>query len=113
MPNSVGENVVLDQLPGGNGSALNRIDTATMTSVVSDYVRDHAVSGELYCDTLHYFDFSLSGRPKGALGRFPDAFTELERVGKLLFIPARHRYGGQGGSGRQHPPLNRVAESRA
>ena len=91
----------IDQFPGGHQSTLNRIDTATMTSIVSDYVRDQPVSGVLHCENFHYFDFSLSGRPQGALGRFPDSFSELERVGKLLFIPACHRYHGQGGSGRQ------------
>lgn len=93
--------VVIDRFPDGERLALNRVDTATMTAVVSDYVRDHSVSGELRTDNLHYFDLSLSGRPMGAWGRFPDAFSELERVGKLLFVPARHRYNGRGGSGRQ------------
>ena len=93
--------VVIDRFPDGHRLALSRVDTAMLTSVVTDYVRDHAVSGELRCENLHYFDFSLSGRPKGAWGRFPDAFSEMERVGKLLFVPARHRYNGQGGSGRQ------------
>ena len=93
--------VVIDRFPDGERLALNRVDTATMTSVVSDYVRDHPVSGELRTENLHYFDLSLSGRPMGAWGRFPDAFSELERVGKLLFVPARHRYNGRGGGGRQ------------
>ena len=81
--------------------ALNRFDAPTLTSVVSDWVRDHPVSGVWYSENLHYLDFSLSGRPEGAWGRFPDTFSEMERVGKILFIPARHRYNGQGGSGRQ------------
>jgi AraC family transcriptional regulator len=100
-PSSPGKAVVIDRFPDGHRLALNRVDTATLTSVVSDYVRDRPTSGELRSENLHYFDFSLSGRPKGAWGRFPDAFSELERVGKLLFVPARHRYNGQGGSGRQ------------
>jgi AraC family transcriptional regulator len=102
VPSSSGKtSFVIDRFPDGHRLALNRVDTATLTSVVSDYVRDRSVSGELHCENLHYFDFSLSGRPKGAWGRFPDAFSELERVGKLLFVPARHRYNGLGGSGRQ------------
>src|SRR5260370_40418879 len=112
MPNSVARNlpaavssssgrasVVIHRFPDGLRLALTRVETPTLTSVVSDYVRDRPVSGELRCENLHYFDFSLSGRPKGAWGRFPDAFSELERVGKLLFVPARHRYNGHGGSG--------------
>lgn len=97
--------VVIDRLPDGHRLALSRVDTAMLTAVVTDYVRDHAVSGELHCENLHYFDFSVSGRPKGAWGRFPDTFGELERVGKLLFVPARHRYNGLGGSGRQRSIL--------
>ena len=96
-----GAGVVIDRFPDGHRLALNRVDTPTLTSVVSDYVRDHPVSGGMRCENLHYFDFSLSGRPKGAWGRFPDVFSEMERVGKLLFVPARHRYNGLGGSGRQ------------
>jgi AraC family transcriptional regulator len=93
--------IVIDRFPDGHRLALNRVDTPKLTAVVSDYVRDRPVSGELRSESLHYFDFSLSGRPSGAWGRFPDAFSELERVGKLLFVPAGHRYNGQGGSGRQ------------
>jgi AraC family transcriptional regulator len=93
--------VVIDRFPNGRRLALNRVDTATLTSVVSDYDRDHPVSGVWHSESLHYLDLSVSGRPKGAWGRFPDAFSELERVGKMLFIPAGHRYSGQGGSGRQ------------
>jgi len=50
---------------------------------------------------MHFLDFSLSGRPEGAWGYFPDSFAEPERVGEMLFIPAGHRYAGQGGIGRQ------------
>jgi AraC family transcriptional regulator len=92
---------VIDRFPDGRRLALNRFDAPTLTSVVSDWVRDHPVSGVWYSENLHYLDFSLSGRPEGAWGRFPDTFSEMERVGKILFIPARHRYNGQGGSGRQ------------
>jgi len=97
--------VVIDRFPSGHRLALSRIDTATLTAVVTDYVRDRAVSGELHCENMHYFDLSLSGRPEGAWGRFPDTFSELERVGKLLFVPAGHRYNGQGGRGRQRSIL--------
>lgn len=93
--------VVIDRFPDGHRLALDRVDTTSLTSVVSDYVRDRPASGELRSENLHYFDFTLSGRPVGAMGRFPDTFSDLERVGKLLFVPARHRYSGQGGSGRQ------------
>jgi len=96
-----GAGVVIDRIPDGRRLALNRVDTATVTSLVSDYVRDRPVSGVWHSESLHYLDLSLSGRPKGAWGRFPDAFSELERVGKMMFIPARHRYSGQGGNGRQ------------
>lgn len=92
---------MIDRFPDGRRLALNRFDAPTLTSVVSDWVRDHPVSGVWYSENLHYLDFSLSGRPEGAWGRFPDTFSEMERVGKILFIPARHRYNGQGGSGRQ------------
>jgi AraC family transcriptional regulator len=92
---------VVDRIPDGRRLALYRADTATVTSLVSDYVRDRPVSGVWHSESLHYLDLSLSGRPMGAWGRFPDAFSELERVGKMMFIPARHRYSGQGGSGRQ------------
>jgi len=67
VPSSSGKaSVVIDRFPDGHRLALNRVDTATLTSVVSDHVRDHAVSGELRSENLHYFDLSLSGRPKGA-----------------------------------------------
>lgn len=105
LPSSVPNSVVIDVFPKGRRLAFHRIDTATLTTVVTDYVRDRAVSGELHSESLHYFDFTLSGRPKGAWGRFPDTFSELERVGKLLFVPAGHRYNGQGGSGRQRSIL--------
>ena len=98
---SCGANIVIDRFPDGRRLALKRVDTPTLTSVVSDYVRDYPTSGEMRSDDLHYFDFSLSGRPTGAWGRFPDAFSKMERVGKLLFVPAGHRYNGLGGSGRQ------------
>ena len=92
---------VLDRFPDGRCLSLRRVDTATVTSFVSDYVRERPVSGVWHNEGLHFLDLSLSGRPPGALGRFPDAFGGLERVGKLMFIPAGYRYSGQGGSGRQ------------
>lgn len=96
-----GAGAVIDRFPDGRRLSLSRVDTATVTSLVSDYVRDRPVSGVWHSKSLHFLDLSLSGRPKGAWGRFPDAFSELERVGKMMFIPAGHRYSGQGGSGRQ------------
>lgn len=76
-------NVVIDGFPKGHRLALSRVDTATLTSMVTDYVRDRSVCGELHCEDLHYFDFTVSGRPKGSWGRFPDTFSDLERVGKV------------------------------
>jgi AraC family transcriptional regulator len=92
---------VLDRFPGGRRLSLSRVDTATVTSFVSDYIREGPVSGVWHNEDLHFLDLSLSGRPPGALGRFPDAFGELERVGRMMFVPAGYRYNGQGGSGRQ------------
>jgi AraC family transcriptional regulator len=96
-----GTSRLIDGFPSGQRLAFHRVDAAALTSVVSDYARDDSRSGVWHSADTHFLDFSLSGRPEGAWGHFPDAFADPERVGKMLFIPAGHRYAGRGGIGRQ------------
>lgn len=92
---------VTDRFPAGRRLTMSRIDAPSLTSVMSEYERDFCVTGEWVSDDTHYLDLSLSGRPPGAWGRFTEVSGELQRVGKLLFIPAGQRYSGRGGCGRQ------------
>jgi hypothetical protein len=45
---------------------------------------DHAVCGESHCENQHYFDFSLSGRPKGAWGRARQLLTASDDSIKVV-----------------------------
>jgi AraC family transcriptional regulator len=66
-----------------------------------DYERDHPIQGVWQLQRFHYFDLSLSGRPTGSRGYFPDQFNDYQSLGRLFFIPAGCRYYGEGMPGRQ------------
>ncbi len=72
-----------------------------MTAMMLDYDRDFPVSGNWFSEKMHFFDMSLSQRPPGAKGYFDEAFNDYRSLGRIFFLPAGHRYHGQGGQGRQ------------
>jgi AraC family transcriptional regulator len=71
------------------------------SAMIVDYERGDASRGTWHSRTLHYFDMTLTRRPKGALGRFVETPDEVRSVGPILFAPAGYHYAGQGGPGRQ------------
>jgi AraC family transcriptional regulator len=89
------------RFPAGRVLDVRAARTASLTATILDYDRDFPVSGNWYSDEIHFFDMSLSKRPPGARGYFDEAFTDYRNLGKVFFLPAGHRYHGQGGTGRQ------------
>ena len=90
-----------DRFPVGRVLDVRSIRTAGATAMMLDYDRDFPVSGNWFSKKLHFFDMSLSKRPPGARGYFDEAFTDYRGLGKIFFLPAGHRYHGEGGMGRQ------------
>lgn len=85
------------------GRVLNerRANACSFSAMMVDYDRDFPVSGNWYSGDVHFFDMSLSKRPPGARGYFGESFRDYRSLGKIFFLPAGHRYHGEGGQGRQ------------
>lgn len=90
-----------ERFPIGRVVDMRSIRGNNVTALMLDYDRDAPVSGVWYSKRIHFFDLSLGRRPAGARGCFPEAFTDLRSLGRLFFLPAGHRYHGEGGLGRQ------------
>src|SRR5258706_11732358 len=87
--------------PPGRWLDVRRWDMPTFTAMYLDYERDFPIEGVWQSSEFHYFDLSLSGRPTGSKGYFPDLFCDYQNLGRLFFVPAGHRYHGEGMPGRQ------------
>jgi AraC family transcriptional regulator len=87
--------------PPGHWFDVRRWDTPTFTAMYLDYERDFPIQGVWQLNEFHYFDLSLSGRPAGSRGYFPDQFCDYQNLGRLFFVPAGYRYHGEGMPGRQ------------
>jgi len=90
-----------DRFPVGQVLDVHSIRTEIATAMMLDYDRDFPVSGNWFSKKIHFFDMSFSKRPPGARGYFDEAFTDYRSLGKIFFLPAGHRYHGEGGQGRQ------------
>lgn len=90
-----------DRFPVGQVLDVRSIRTAGATAMMLDYDRDFPVSGVWFSRKIHFFDMTFSKRPPGARGYFDEAFTDYRSLGKIFFLPAGHRYHGEGGQGRQ------------
>ncbi len=90
-----------DRFPVGRVVDVRSLRTENITAMMLDYERDFQVSGVWYSKKLHFFDMSFNKRPPGARGYFDEAFTDYRSLGKIFFLPAGHRYHGEGGLGRQ------------
>jgi AraC family transcriptional regulator len=93
--------VATDRFPVGHVLDVRSIRTTGATAMMLDYDRDFPVSGNWFSKKIHFFDMSLAKRPPGARGYFDEAFTDYRSLGKIFFLPAGHRYHGEGGQGRQ------------
>lgn len=85
---------------------VRRVEGTAVSALIFEYARDTAVAGEWFADDVHYFDMVLSdmrhgSRPAGTRGCFPEAFSDFQNVGKVLYAPPGRRFSGWGGSGRQ------------
>lgn len=90
-----------ERFPVGRVIDARSIRTPNVTAMMLDYDRDFPVSGVWYSKKIHFFDMSIAKRPPGARGYFDEAFTDYRSLGKIFFLPAGHRYHGEGGLGRQ------------
>jgi AraC family transcriptional regulator len=90
-----------ERFPVGRVLDVRSIRTPSATAMMLDYDRDFPVGGVWYSKKIHFFDMSLSKRPPGARGYFDEAFSDYRSLGKIFFLPAGHRYHGEGGQGRQ------------
>lgn len=86
--------------PPGHVLETHHLMGATSAAMIVDYERA-AEHGGTFSRDFHYFDMTLSRRPKGALGRFVESSSDIRPVGQILFAPAGYHYAGQGGPGRQ------------
>lgn len=87
--------------PPGTVLEARHLIGSVASAMIVDYERGDAPRGTWHSRSLHYFDMTLTRRPKGALGRFVEALDEVRSVGPILFAPAGYHYAGQGGPGRQ------------
>jgi AraC family transcriptional regulator len=90
-----------ERFPVGRVLDVRSVRTPSATAMMLDYDRDFPVSGNWFSKKIHFFDMSFSKRPPGARGYFDEAFTDYRGLGKIFFLPAGHRYHGEGGQGRQ------------
>ncbi len=86
--------------PPGKILEARHLAGAASAAMIVDYERG-ASRGTWYSRDLHYFDMTLTRRPKGAFGRFVETTEDIRPVGPILFAPAGYHYAGQGGPGRQ------------
>ncbi len=89
------------RFPAGHVLDQKRTSTASLMAMRVDYDRDYPVTGNWYSDDIHFFDMTLSARPPGSRGYFPEASGGYRSLGKIFFMPAGHRFRGEGGPGRQ------------
>jgi AraC family transcriptional regulator len=90
-----------ERFPVGRVLEARHLQAANATAMILDYERDFPVNGNWFSKKIHFFDMSLSRRPPGARGYFEEAFNDHRHLGKIFFLPAGHRYRGEGGQGRQ------------
>jgi AraC family transcriptional regulator len=90
-----------ERFPVGRVLDVRSIRTPGATAMMLDYDRDFPVSGNWFSKKIHFFDMSFAKRPPGARGYFEEAFSDYRTLGKIFFLPAGHRYHGEGGQGRQ------------
>ena len=79
-----------------------QIDVPSCTVVSGSYKRENPVVGGFQTEDVHFFDFSLAGRPEDAKGYLVDFFKIPQPLGEINFIPAGHRYVGGSGWGTQN-----------
>jgi AraC family transcriptional regulator len=89
------------RFPAGDLLEIRCCETATFVAMYVDHERDFHAEGDWLSKCFHRFDLSLSPRPTGAQGCFPDVFQERQKLGKILFLPAGYRFHGEGNPGRQ------------
>jgi AraC family transcriptional regulator len=90
-----------ERFPVGQVLDVHALRSAGATAMLRDYDRDFPVSGDWFSKKIHFFDMSLARRPAGARGYFDEAFADFRSLGRVFFLPAGHRYHGEGGQGRQ------------
>ena len=89
------------RFPAGDLLEFRCCETATFVAMYVDHERDFHAEGDWLSTCFHRFDLSLSPRPSGAQGCFPDVFSENQKLGKIIFLPAGYRFHGEGNPGRQ------------
>lgn len=89
------------RFPAGELLAVRCCETTRFVAMYVDHERDFHAAGDWLSKCFHRFDFSLSPRPSGAQGCFPEVFSEKHKLGKILFLPAGYRFHGEGNPGRQ------------
>lgn len=88
------------RFPAGHVLSQQRSSSDSLMAMRVDYDRDYPVTGDWYSEDIHFFDMTLSRRPPGSRGYFSEA-GGYHTLGKIFFMPAGHRYHGEGGPGRQ------------
>lgn len=90
-----------ERFPVGRVIEARALRAANATAMQLDYDRDFPVRGVWFSKKIHFFDMSFTKRPAGARGYFGEAFSDYRSLGKIFFLPAGHRFHGEGGQGRQ------------
>lgn len=86
----------------GHWLERRQIDVPSCTVVSGSYKRESPVVGGFQTEDVHFFDFSLAGRPADAKGYLADFFRIPQPLGEINFVPAGHRYVGGGGKSLQN-----------
>lgn len=79
-----------------------QINVPSCTVVSGSYKRESPVVGGFQTEDVHFFDFSLAGRPADAKGYLVDFFKIPQPLGEINFVPAGHRYIGGSGKSTQN-----------
>jgi len=74
---------------------IRRVDSASVAAIRFGYSTDGPSSGLWYSDHVHYLNMSLIPRSSGALGCFSDFSDDYQRLGPIMFVPARHLLRGR------------------
>lgn len=78
-----------------------QVTVSTFTAIAGTYERTSDVVGGLCCHDAHYFDMRLALRTPTSRGRLIDHYVDTQPLGEVIFVPAGHRYVGEGGPGIQ------------